>query len=62
MAKVELTVRLADMERFRLFAWELRVLEDEMRVMASPHADRLSGLIDRFVAGEQGDKVEDDPA
>jgi hypothetical protein len=47
-SEVTLTVRVSDMERFRLFIWELWQLHDEMRVMASPHADRLERLIDRF--------------
>jgi hypothetical protein len=57
MAKAEmtLTVRVSDMDRFRLFVWELRKLHDEMRVMASPHAERLEGLVDRFTA-----QIEDD--
>ena len=41
MAKAELTIRIADIKRFRLFVWELRQLAEEMVVMASPHADRL---------------------
>ena len=53
MAKAELTVhlRIKDIDRFRLFLWELMTLRDEMRVMASPHADRLDRLIERFDVG-----------
>ena len=53
MAKAELTVhlRIKDIDRFRLLLWELMTLRDEMRVMASPHADRLDRLIERFTEG-----------
>ena len=59
MAKSEMTVtvRVSDMDRYRMFVWELHQLHDEMRVMASPHADRLEGLLDRFMA-----EIEDDRA
>ena len=50
MAKADLTmtVRILDMEEFRLFVWELRMLADEMRVSADPFAERLERAIDRF--------------
>ena len=47
-AEMTLTVRVSDMDRFRLFVWELRRLHDDMRVMASPHAEQLERLVDRF--------------
>jgi hypothetical protein len=50
---IEVTLRFADIKRFRLFLWELRALSDEMRVMASPHSERLAHLVDRFVDGGQ---------
>ena len=52
MAKggVKLTIRLADVEPFRLLVWELRVLSDEMRVAADPYAERLEHALDRFTA------------
>lgn len=49
-------LRIADLKPFRLFLWELRQLHDDMRVMASPHADRLEHLIDRFIDAD----IEDD--
>lgn len=59
MAKAEFTIKLGDIDRFRLFLWELRQLHDEMRVMASPHADRLDHLIDRFIDSDpEGDRAD----
>lgn len=53
MAKSEftLTMRLADIDRFRMLCWELRMLADKMRVEASPHAEALEHALDRFTAG-----------
>ena len=48
MSDATVIVRIADIDRFRLLLWELRTLHDEMRVMASPHADRLERIVDRF--------------
>lgn len=48
MASVEMTIRIADIEEFRLFVWELRMLVDEMRVSADPYAERLEHALDRF--------------
>lgn len=45
----EILVRLADLPEFRLFVFELRTLEDEMRVAADPFAERLGRALDRFV-------------
>jgi len=47
-ADVTLTIRIADVEAFRLFVWELRMLADEMRVAADPYAERLEHALDRF--------------
>ena len=52
----EITVRVMDLELVRLFVWELRTLEDEMRVAASPFADRLGHALDRATA-QVGDPV-----
>jgi hypothetical protein len=52
MAQMDVVLRIADLKPFRLFLWELRQLQDEMRVMASPHADRLEHAIDRFIDGD----------
>lgn len=48
MARVDMTIRIADVEEFRLFVWELRMLVDEMRVAADPYAERLEHALDRF--------------
>lgn len=50
MAVANLSIRIRDLDRFRLFVWELRQLHDDMRVGASPFADRLEHLVDRFTA------------
>jgi hypothetical protein len=50
-SEVTMTIRLRDIDRFRLFIWELRMLADQMRVMASPHSEALERAIDRFVEG-----------
>jgi hypothetical protein len=56
MAKAELTIRVADMEEFRLFCWELRMLVNDMRVAASPFAERLEHALDRFTDDLEGKK------
>lgn len=48
MAHLVTTIRLADLEEFRLLIWELRMLADEMRVAADPYAERLERAVDRF--------------
>ena len=47
----EFEVRVRDMDRTRLFVWELGRLVDEMRIAASPHAERLESLFNRYVDG-----------
>jgi hypothetical protein len=49
-------VRIRDLDRFRLFLWELHQLRDEMRVMASPHAERLEHLLDRVDSDDAEDR------
>jgi hypothetical protein len=51
-------VRIRDIERFSLFLYELQTLRDEMRVMASPHTERIERIIDRFVEGGDDEGVE----
>jgi hypothetical protein len=46
-----ITIKIADLDRTRLFLWELMQLRDAMRVMASPHAEQLDRLIERYAAG-----------
>lgn len=45
---ITMTIRIADVEEFRLLVWELRMLADEMRVAADPYAERLERSLDRF--------------
>ena len=51
-AFVVATIRLADLDKFRLLVWELRMLADEMRVSADPYAERLEHALDRFTDGQ----------
>jgi hypothetical protein len=48
VTRADITIRIADVEEFRLFVWELRTLADEMRVVADPFAERLERAVDRF--------------
>ena len=59
MAKSEITVHVdaKNMDRVRLLIWELIVLCAEMRVGASPFAERLEDTLERF----SGDQDEDRP-
>ena len=50
-AHLTMTLRVADIDRFRLCVWELRMLADRMRVVASPHAEALERIVDRFADG-----------
>ena len=56
MPEVVGVLRIADLERFRLFLWELRELADRMQIEACPHGDFLAHLVERFAAGEEGDR------
>lgn len=47
-AEVSMTIRIADIPEFQLFVWELRMLADDMRVAASPFAERLEHAVDRL--------------
>lgn len=51
MASVTVTVSLKDMASVKLLAIQLRLLADEMRVMASPHAERLEAILATFERG-----------
>lgn len=48
---IEYELGPGDEKRLALFIYELEALCDEMRVMASPHAERLERLIERFYLG-----------
>ena len=51
LATLEVTVRIADAERFRLFVWELRQLCAAMRLVDDPFTEQLEHLIDRLTDG-----------
>lgn len=58
-ATLHVTVRIADSERTKLFVWELEMLVNEMRVMASPHAEKLERLLARYTEGGDDDRPDD---
>ncbi len=45
---ITVVIRVADIERFRLLVWELRMLIDAMRLVNDPRADELERILDRF--------------
>ena len=55
---VEMTIRIRDIDRMRLLIWELKQLNDRMRVMANPEREALSGIINRFMVDSDGDRVD----
>jgi hypothetical protein len=61
MAKAELTVKVnvKNLDRVRLLGWELTTLRDDMVVGASPFAERLDAILDRFVGEQDDDRPED---
>lgn len=58
-ASVSLTIRLKDMASVKLLAIQLRLLLDEMRVMASPHAEKLEAILESFDSGMSDGGPED---
>ena len=56
---VTLTLWVRDMDRTRQLVWELWMLLDEMRVMASPHAERLERVLLRFADGGDDDRPDE---
>jgi hypothetical protein len=62
MARVEATIHIdvKNMDRVRLLGWELTTLRDDMVVGASPFAERLDAILERFVGDEDDDRPEDD--
>ena len=61
MAKFEATIRITDIERFRLFLKELEQIADRMLVEGCPHRDALKHALDRVVV-QSGDRPEEPPA
>lgn len=55
---VVMTVRISELEQFRQFVWELRMLADRMRVEASPHAEALERSLERFMDSTNKDDEE----
>lgn len=60
MATARLTVSLIDLPQMQQLVWELRMLENDMRVGASPFADRLSHALDRMFRERDPDGESDD--
>lgn len=60
MARMEMTVHVdaKNLDRVRLLMWELYELASDMRVAASPFAERLDSIIDRAEHDEAGDREE----
>ena len=58
-ADVTLTVTVKDFASVKLLTIQLRMLLDEMRVMASPHAGKLEAILDSF-NGHMSDGGPDD--
>jgi hypothetical protein len=50
-ASLTLTVRIADMDRHRLFIWELRELWFAMYLLNDPRAEELERILDRYTDG-----------
>ena len=48
---IEYEIGPGDEKRLLLLIHELETLRDEMRVMASPHAERMERIVERFFAG-----------
>jgi len=47
---VEVTVKIGDIDRFRLLVWELRQLGDAMLEDGCPHIEPFMNALDRFTA------------
>jgi hypothetical protein len=62
MAKLSVTMRFRDLDRYRMFVWELNQLADRMRVEASPYAEPLEHAIGRFIDGGDDEHGDDGPA
>jgi len=63
MARATITVRATELATVRLLYVELQMLLDEMRVGASPFAEHLESILDRFDARhETPDPESDDDA
>lgn len=57
------TLRVRDLVSVRLVAYQLRILERDMRAVGDPYADRLRDVLDRFgqrrVVGGSDDGADD---
>lgn len=59
-ASIRVTLRIADLDRTRLFIWELRELWFAMRLLNDPRADDLERILDRYVDGGDDDRADDE--
>ena len=50
-ASVQITVRIVDMDRTRLFIWELRELLSAMLLVQDPRAEELERILFRYTDG-----------
>lgn len=57
MAEAIVYLQIRDLDHFRLFVWELRMLADRMRIEACPHAEALERLVDRLMDAD--DRLDD---
>lgn len=51
------TISAQDLERLKLFMYELNRLLEDMAVAQNPHAERLEGLLERFTADTVLDRM-----
>ena len=51
-ASIQITVRIADIEHFRLLIWELWELWAAMRLVNDPNAEVLERILSRLVDDE----------
>lgn len=57
-ANLTVTIRVRDTARAQLFAFQLQLLVDEMRVSADPYAQRLERIVGRFLEGGDDESPE----
>jgi len=50
-ASIQITFRIADLDRTRLLIWELRELWFAMRLLNDPRAEELERILDRYTDG-----------
>jgi hypothetical protein len=60
-AVLSVSVRVRDMERTRLFVYQLHELRSRMVVASDPFASDLDRIIDRYLEGGDDDNQEETP-